>query len=80
MANPYRSNRQFERLLFRGVPEHAETIWERDTNAIVTDRCTGKSQLEQLNQNDQDLELIAKINFKPLEKKVEVIHVKDTEK
>ncbi len=45
MLNYFRAFRQFERFLFRGVPEHPEQIWERETNASATARYTGRSQL-----------------------------------
>lgn len=45
MANPYRAFRQLERKIFRGVPEQPEPVWQRDLNAHVAERLTGKSQL-----------------------------------
>jgi hypothetical protein len=45
MANPYRAFRQLERQIFRGVPEQPEPIWQRDLNAHVPERLTGRSQL-----------------------------------
>jgi len=36
--------RKFERFLFKGVPEQAETVWQKDDNANATVRETGKSQ------------------------------------
>lgn len=45
MANPYRAFRQFERMVFRGVPEQPEPISLRDGNAHVPERLTGRSQL-----------------------------------
>jgi hypothetical protein len=44
MVDPYRASRQFERQIFRGVPEHPETTAERDRNANVHERITGSSQ------------------------------------
>ena len=44
MFNPYRAFRQFERKLFHGVPERPETSWGRDSNTLVPERVTGKSQ------------------------------------
>ena len=46
MANPYRAFRQLERKIFRGVPEHPESVWQREHNAHVPERLTGKSQLD----------------------------------
>ncbi len=45
MANPYRAFRQLERKIFRGVPEQPEPVWQRDLNAHVPERLTGRSQL-----------------------------------
>jgi hypothetical protein len=36
--------RKFERFLFKGIPEQPEPVWERDDNANVFMRQTGKSQ------------------------------------
>jgi hypothetical protein len=44
MANPYRAFRQLERKIFRGVPEQPEPISQRDINAHVAERITGRSQ------------------------------------
>jgi hypothetical protein len=45
MTNPYRAFRQLERQIFRGVPEQPEPILQRDLNAHVPERLTGRSQL-----------------------------------
>lgn len=44
MFNPYRAFRQFERKLFHGVSEQPERSWGRDSNTLVPERVTGKSQ------------------------------------
>lgn len=36
--------RRMERKVFDGVPEQPEPVWERDTNANVAERATGRSQ------------------------------------
>ncbi len=41
MSNPYRAVRQFERLLFRGVPEQPEALWTG--HGHVNERETGRS-------------------------------------
>ena len=41
MTNPYRAVRQFERMLFRGVPEQPESMWQG--HGQVNDRPTGRS-------------------------------------
>jgi hypothetical protein len=45
MSDPYRAFRQLERQIFRGVPEQPEPLWQRDLNAHVPERLTGRSQL-----------------------------------
>lgn len=45
LVNPYRAFRQLERQIFRGVPEQPEPILQRDLNAHVPERLTGRSQL-----------------------------------
>jgi hypothetical protein len=35
--------RKFERLLFDGVPEQPEAVYERDDNGIITWRMSGRS-------------------------------------
>ena len=41
-ANLYRAYRQLERMLFRGVPERPESMWEREGSNESTGRVTGK--------------------------------------
>ena len=43
--NNSRMTRKFERLLFDGVPEQPEPIWERNDYSHVMMRQTGKSQV-----------------------------------
>lgn len=45
MFDPFRAFRQLERQIFRGVPEQPEPLWQRDLNAHVPERLTGRSQL-----------------------------------
>jgi hypothetical protein len=35
--------RKFERLLFDGIPEQPETVYERDDNGIIAWRLSGRS-------------------------------------
>lgn len=44
MSELNQSFRQLERFLFRGAPERAESTYERDSNAYVNDRITGRPQ------------------------------------
>jgi hypothetical protein len=46
MPDTDRAARQFERHVFRGVPEQPESNLERDSNLYAHDRQSGKSQLE----------------------------------
>ena len=63
----YRANRQYERLVFEGIPEHPETIYQRSTYSNVDERITGKSLLV----DDSDLydepgeQVIATIIYQP---------------
>lgn len=79
MTNPYRAIRQFERFLFRGAPEHPESIWQRTTNANVEDRYTGKSQkLDQCIENDiEGCQLISTIIYKQDKEQIEIIPQED---
>ena len=45
MLDPYSAFRQFERLLFRGVPEQPDSVWERDSSSLIDERRSGQSQL-----------------------------------
>lgn len=77
MLNYFRAFRQFERFLFRGVPEHPEQIWERETNASATDRYTGRSQLVKRPGSYQIRrgEVIAKITYRHDLKQIEISRV-----
>lgn len=80
MINPFSAIRQFERFLFRGVPERPESTWQRDINANVVDRNTGRSQLsEQQPEYDRaKWRLIARIIYKPDQEKIEIVREQDT--
>lgn len=41
-TNLYRAYRQLERLLFSGVPERPESMWEREGSHESWDRVTGR--------------------------------------
>lgn len=41
-----RNIRKFERLLFNGIPEHPESMWERNSHGHIHMRQTGHSQSE----------------------------------
>ena len=76
MANPYRAFRQFERMLFRGVPEQPEPSWQRDSHALVPDRHTGKSQLPDGSSGGTKGKLIATIKYRPKSKKILYVRAK----
>ncbi len=82
MVNYFRAFRRFERFLFRGVPEHPEPNWEREINANIVDRHTGKSHLikHQNSHQRRQAEVIATITFKPQERQIEVVHKCDKPK
>ena len=65
MAENYKSLRRFERLLFSGVPEAPEPSYQRELNAIVPERYTGKSQLVDSNEVEESVDsiLIAEITY-----------------
>ena len=42
-TNLYRAYRQLERLLFFGVPERPEPMWEREGSHESSDRVTGRA-------------------------------------
>jgi hypothetical protein len=75
MVNYFRAFRRFERFLFKGVPEHPEPSWERNTSANVIYRHTGKSHiLDRPNSHQKgEAKLIAKIIVRPDLKQVEII-------
>lgn len=82
MLNYFRAFRQFERFLFRGVPEHPEQIWERETNASATDRYTGRSQLVKRpgSYRIRRGEVIARITYRHDLQQIEISRVDDKTK
>jgi len=82
MLNYFRAFRQFERFLFRGVPEHPEQIWERETNASAADRSTGRSQLVKRPGSYQIRrgEVIARITYRHDLHQIEISRVNDKAK
>ena len=75
MTNRFRAFRQFERFIFRGVPEHPESIYERETNGNVGDRKTGKDQLSNTSDVEQNggNKLIAKIYYHFDRSEIEIV-------
>lgn len=75
MVNAFSAIRQFERFLFRGVPEHPEPTWQRKINANVTDRHTGRSQLpvQSSGYDTSDWRPICKIVYKPDKEQIEFV-------
>lgn len=64
MLDYFADFREFERFLFRGVPEHPEPMWQRETNSISGERQTGRSQLIRRRSNRiTSGELIATITY-----------------
>lgn len=56
--------RKFERLLFKGIPEQPEPMYERDTNMNVDARQTGKSQnSNSYLRNKKKLKVVGKLFF-----------------
>jgi hypothetical protein len=80
MANPYRAFRQLERWLFRGVPEHPEPTWQRDFNALVRDRQTGKSQLSYEPSRRPKGRRIVTIIYRPDVEEIEYVYEADGKK
>jgi len=72
MHNTYRSIRQLERFLFRGVPEHPEPAYPGDSNASVEVRLTGKTQASEkaLDATEKDFELFATVIYDAKDVKV----------
>lgn len=75
MANPFRATRQFERFLFRGVPEQPEAIWQRKPMAYVNDRTTGRSQFAEQHSYYESIEaeVIATIIYQPNLQKIKIV-------
>lgn len=74
MNDAYRAFRQFERLLFRGVPEQPEPSWQRDFHSLVPIRHTGKSQLPYEPLPQAKGELIATIVYRPNAEEIEYLY------
>ena len=55
--------RKFERLLFDGVPEQPEPIWERNDNSNVFMRHTGKPQILANNASNEYSVIIGTFTF-----------------
>ena len=73
MIDPYRAFRQLERKIFRGVPEQPEPTWERDPNAHVPERLTGRSQRAEFTAaSDLGGRVIATFIYRPDDQVVEV--------
>lgn len=73
MFNQFRAIRQFERFLFRGVPEQPESAWQRDdVNAHVVKRLSGRSQLPGQEQRSTQDNLICTIVYRPTLREVEI--------
>lgn len=75
MIDPFRAIRRLERFLFRGVPEHPESTYQRDVNSISGDRLTGRSQLNKsrFSNREQFGKIIAEIHFYPEEQRTKII-------
>lgn len=78
VSDPFRAIRQFERLLFRGVPEHPEPTWQRDSNEHVSQRMTGRPASARASSRapEQDL-LVARVVYDFTRKETRVIHSED---
>ncbi len=74
MNNAYRAFRQFERLLFRGVPEQPEPSWQRDFHSLVPIRHTGKSQLPYEPFLQAKGKVIATIIYRPEAEEIEYVY------
>jgi len=63
----YRANRQYERLVFEGIPEHPETIYQRSSYSNVEERITGRPLLldDSDLQENLDEEVIATVIYQP---------------
>ena len=69
MNDPFRANRQFERMLFDGVSERPEPIWGRDANANAESRTTlnsvksGRQQDQESNIDEEESTVIYEFDF-----------------
>ncbi len=73
MNNLFYAIRQYERLIYKGVPEQWESVWEREGNGSYARRLTGKSPVADGRSGavlDED-QFIAKVIFRP--DKIEVV-------
>lgn len=77
MLDYFRAFRQFERFLFRGVPEHPEQIWERETYGNATERYTGRSQLVKRpgSYRIRRGEVIAKVTYRHDLQRIEISRI-----
>lgn len=82
MVDHFSAFRRFERFLFKGVPEHPEPSWERETSGNVTERRTGKSHiLERRNSHQEEVaEVIATIYFRPDLEQIEIVRADEKPK
>ncbi len=55
--------RKFERLLFKGIPEHPEQYYERDQNSSVALRVTGRSQNNNVDSSGDNRNVIGYISY-----------------
>jgi hypothetical protein len=82
MSKRFRAFRQFERFIFRGVPEIPEPIYEREVNGNTEERYTGKSGLPD-NHNPEDQhqdKLIAIIHYNYESNEVNIDRISDESK
>lgn len=61
--NNSRMTRKFERLLFSGVPEQPETVYERNDNSYVVMRQTGRSQNAKSESISKDSQIVGVFTF-----------------
>ena len=54
MRNTFRANRQFERMLFNGIAEHPESVWQQNSHGLVNVRFTGRALSIEPGNLDQD--------------------------
>ena len=74
MLDCFADFREFERFLFRSVPEHPEPVWERGSYAITGERQTGRSQLlrQQPGNRITSGEVIATIKYDHIAHKINI--------
>jgi hypothetical protein len=79
----YRANRQYERLVFDGVPDHPETIYQRSTYSHVDERVSQKALYTDdtdLYEESEDEEVIATIVFQPQLEQIKIIREDNKQK